>query len=241
MFYKSKEIQYLLKSIADRSMQSINSSIKLLYYLRFPKEDLPKLIANTLRDNERLLLEQDFIGKSLASAHIEELSKILDEELMILEQSIIYRQVNRIALFLEENKAPNTLNYAFKEVSKNLLTIQALLKDLANEPISYPAKEVLLLEEVLSSILLDSKLGLEFFVHSLSKLEKQKRTALVCSLDSHLKTYSNLPPVDKNIIGPNIKAKLRPELVTSMAFQQASKELHLVLDAYKPEDLVLST
>lgn len=239
MFYKVREIQGLLRSIADRSMQSVSSSIKLLYYLRFPKEDLPKLIANTLSDNEELLMNQDSIGKSLAGAHIEELSKILDEELLVLEQSIIYRQVNRIALFLEEKKAPSTLNYAFKEISKHLLSIKALLKDITEDYVSYPAKEVLLLEEVLSSILIDKQLGLDFFVHSISRLEKQKRMNLIRSLEVHLKTYNSLPLAEKAIVGPNFTAKLNAELTTIRGFEAASKDFHALLLSYKPEDLVI--
>ena len=238
MFYKSKEIQGLLRSIADRSMQSINSSLKLLYYLRFPREDLPKLIANTLSENEELLLNQDSIGKSLAGAHIEELSKILDEELIILEQTIIYRQVNRIALFLEEKKAPNTLNYAFKEISKHLLGIKALLKDITEDTVSYPAKEVLLLEEVLSSILIDRQLSLDFFIHSMSRIDKQKRSNLVRALEGHLTSYSSLPLADGSIVAPNSKAKLRPELTSFKGFEKASVDLKNLLISYKPEDLV---
>ena len=239
MFYKAKEIRALLTSIADRSIQSINSSIKLLYYLRFPKEDLPMLIADTLSHNEELLINQDSIGKSLAGAHIEELSKILDKELIILEQSIIYRQINRIALFLEEKKAPCTLNYAFKEISKHLLSIKALLKDITEDNVSYPAKEVLLLEEVLSSIMLDRQLGLDFFIHLMSRLDKQKRTRLVSSLETHLNSYISLPLADRTIVGPNLKAKLTPELTTFKGFESAHTDLKNLLISYKPEELLI--
>ena len=238
MFYKSKEIQILLTSIAERSLQSINSSVKLLYYLRFPKEDLPLLIANTLSQNEELLINQDSIGKSLAGAHIEELSKILDQELIVLEQSIIYRQVNRIALFLEEKKAPSTLNYAFKEISKHLLSIKALLKDITEENISYPAKEVLLLEEVIATILLDKQLGLDFFIYLISKLDKQKRTRLVTALETHLISYNSLPLADKSIVGPDFTAKLTPELAKCKGFESARSDLKSLLDSYKPEDIL---
>lgn len=197
------------------------------------------LIANTLSQNEGLLINQDSIGKSLAGAHIEELSKILDEELIVLEQSIIYRQVNRIALFLEEKKAPSTLNYAFKEISKHLLSIKALLKDITEDNVSYPAKEVLLLEEVLASILLDKQLGLDFFVHLLGRLEKQKRTRLISSLEGHLNSYSSLPLADKTIVGPNLTAKLTPELANLKGFESARMDLKNLLVSYKPDELVI--
>lgn len=225
MFYKSKEIYGLLRSIADRSMTSLNSSIRLLYYLRFPKEDLPKLIAKTLTDDRSLLVNQNIIGQSLAGVHIEELSKILDEELLAFEQSIINRQVNRIALFLEEKKAPSTLTYAFQEISKHLLAIKALLKDMADESTSYAAKEVLLLEELISCFMLDSQLCRDFLLMSLSKLPTHKRKNLINGLIKHLNAYSTLPQSDEIIVAPNLTIQLRPEIVKLKGFEQAKFDL----------------
>jgi len=110
---------------------------------------------------------------------------------------------------------------------------------LTDDSISYPAKEVLLLEEVLASMLLDRQLALDFFTHSINKLDRQKRTLLVNALESHLNEYNNLPLADGNIIGPNFMAKLRPELAKYQGFEVASKDLAHLLKRYKPENLIL--
>lgn len=235
MYFGIREIQELISSAIRNSKGSLGASLKLLYYLKFPKEDVPRIIARTICDNETYILNQDQLGKSLAGVHIDELSKIIDEELLVLEQSIISRQINRIALFLEEEKAPSTINYAFQEISKHLLSINALIKDISNSELFYPAKATLLIEEALQAILIDKDLGISFLEHNLKKLNSNKAKEVLDILNYHLKKL-DIPESTAQILNPHHSSHLTQELVNNPNFQTSVTQLFEILEAVSPKN-----
>ena len=233
MFFSSKELtQLLVDAITDNRLDH-DALRGLLYYLNLPSEDIPHFIAKTLCKEPELISHQDRLGKRLAFGHVNELSEFRDMELRTNRQIRISRQLNRIALYLEENKAPNNITQDFSNLCNSFITALLFFEARKqNERHAFAAEEVLLLEQLVMSILSAQELTIKFYEYLFSKLGDRRGQIVAASLLKRLEESLNTKSLDttEQIIDPNYCPPLPKSLENTLGFENALSQLTSFLE-----------
>jgi hypothetical protein len=187
MFFSSKELTDLVVESIQENHPEERSIHQLIYLLHFPTHEVPSTIAEILCSNEGLLIQQDRLGKRLAWGHVEDLSQFRDIEVRANRQLRISRQLNRIVLYLAEQKAPSTIGEEFSSLLDrfvHMLHFFDARKE--NAQLAYAAEEVLLLEKILESFVISQELANKFLLILFERLKPQQIKTVALSLRKRL-------------------------------------------------------
>ena len=236
MYFSSKELTKLLIDSIENDRLDQDALRGLIYYLNFPNEEIPIFIAETLLNEPDMITNQEILGKRLAYSHVGQLSDLRHPELRATRQIRICRQLNRIALYLEEKKAPASIISDFSKLCQSfistLIFFEARKQD---ERFAFAAEEVLIIEQLIHSILASKELSLKFYETLFAKLGLSRAQILATSLLTRLD--ESMKAVGENakdpIIDPNSSPALSKELETLNGFTEAVSQLTSFLESKK--------
>lgn len=234
MLYSSREIAKLLSEAVEDNKLDTDALRIILYYLHLSNEEIPLIIAEKIIDEPELIFNQEILGQRLAYTHVHELSEIRHNELRYAKQLKISRQLNRIALYLEEHKAPTQILFVFTKLTHTFLSTLLFFESRKQkENTVFAAEEVLVLEQLIESILLSKDLAFRFFENLFCKLGNNDGKDLAYSLLMRLQktATSTLSTFNETqIINPNTCIQFNKSLESEYGFNNAVDTLSEYLE-----------
>lgn len=228
MLFSSQKITKLLISAVENDRLDQNALKGLLYYLNFPDEEIPIIIAEKIIDEPDLITNQEILGKRLAFGHVQELSDLRNPEHRANRQIRICRQLNRIALFLEEHKAPASIINDFSKLCQSFISTMIFFEARKQDnKFAFAAEEVILIEQIISSILSSKDLSLKFYENLFNKLGNSRAKTLATSLLQRLhQTLEIEEDIEfRSILNPNSNPPISKELESCNGFIEAVEQL----------------
>ncbi len=153
MLYSKLEIKDLLSEIVIRSSSSLTAAEKLIFYLKYPKEEVPALMAEIITNDPELIQNQTCLGSFIARGHVNELVVLRDLGLRSKSLVRISRQINRIAYFLQSNETPSLISNSYSDLLTPFYNLMMLLDKNNSEEILLAKKEIhlLFIEEAINA------------------------------------------------------------------------------------------
>lgn len=177
MLYSKLEIKDLLSEIVIRSSSSLTAAEKLIFYLKYPKEEVPAIMAEIITNDPELIRNQTCLGSFIARGHVNELVVLRDIELRSKSLVRISRQINRIAYFLQSLETPSLISNSYSDLLTPFYNLMMLLDKNNSEEILLAKKEIhlLFIEEAINAFDKEAELTKSLVEMLLLRLNSNQR------------------------------------------------------------------